>query len=577
MTKKDSEWRQAVVYQVYPWTFLEDSKRTPQKGVGSLQGITNKLAYIRDELGADVVWLNPIYPSPMKDAGYDITDYCDIHPDLGKLKDFDELVESAHKLNLKVMIDFVPNHTSDQHEWFQKSRRREEDFEDWYIWHPGKKDKDGKLVMGANGRPEVPNNWACVFSIPNKRRREAGEFPELKKSDWTPPVSAWQWDDERGEYYMRSFSVEQPDLNWSNPRVREEMKKVLRFWLDRGVDGFRLDAVNWIGKNMNFADEQVDEAYNENDYDNPYDQLMRFNSCGYPEALHRYVWEMCEVIRDERYEHRDLRMIMEAHMGESELRELNDIAPDVATTFNFGAMKLKWGALQRRIQLSYYYENLDKDSIGNQVNGNHDTSRIATRLGDDTARAVAVLNLFLPGMKFIYNGEELGLHDADIPHSRMRDHENGFRDAERTPIVWNDNEKNAGFSMADEKDLWLPVNQNDIGISLNHQIVDPLSSFNLYKKAIALTKKLTAAREGRYQSLSNDNSEVFAFERRHEEERLLVAVNFSDRLQHVDITTDFKNGKQIFSSIYVDQHLSDIDVTNGVQLEPNEAIVITAI
>lgn len=568
MANQDSAWRQAVIYQIYPWTFHEDTKRMPQKGVGSLRGIIEKIPYIREELGADAIWLSPIYTSPMMDGGYDISNYNDVHQDLGNLQDFKDLIQEAHEVGVKVMVDFVPNHTSDQHEWFAKSRKREKDFEDWYIWHPGKKDDQG------NRTP--PNNWASVFSMPNKRSRNEGNFPDLKEGDWTPPVSAWQWDDDRNEYYLRTFAKKQPDLNWSNPLVREAMKDVMRFWLDLGVDGFRIDAVNHLGKNMHFDNEEVNHAYNEEFYDNPYDQLLKENSCGYWGSLHGHVWEITEVLRDERYEDRDLRIVMEAHMGESDLRQLNDVAPDLAATFNFGAMRLNWGVAERKIHLDYYYQNLSEMGIANQVNGNHDEVRLATRCGDSIARTVAVMNFFLPGMRFVYNGEELGLHNAKVPHEKTRDHENGYRDGERTPFIWNVSEKNAGFSNAESDQLWLPVNEDDFGISLNSQKTDAKSSFSLYRTAIKLCRELTAIQSGKYESLQADNAEVFAFERRSDNEKVVVVVNFSSNVQRTRVATDFAGGKIILSSIDVDQEPRDVNLEDGVDLKPDETLVIVA-
>lgn len=559
-------WRQAVIYQIYPWTFYEDPKRKPQRGIGSLKGITQKLPYLREELGVDAIWLSPFYKSPMKDCGYDISSYVDIHPDLGDMDDFDKLIEKAHDLGLKIMIDFVANHTSDQHEWFQKSRKRQDGFDDWYIWHPGKKDEHGNRIP--------PNNWASVFSMPNKKARERGEFAELRPDEWTPPISAWQWDEERGEYYLHSFAKEQPDLNWSNPVVRQAMKDVMRFWLDKGVDGFRVDAINWMGKNMSLEDEQVNTAYSEEYYGNPYDQLLKANSCNYMNALHQYIWEMCEVLREEQYENRDLRMILEAHMGESELRELNAIAPDVSSTFNFGAMKLKWSAPERRLQLDYYYENLDARNIGNQVNGNHDETRLASRLGDEVARTAAVMNFFLPGMKFIYNGEELGLHNADVPLEKMRDHENGFRDGERTPMIWDDRQENAGFSSADADQLWLPINTNDLGNSLARQENDPKSSFSLYRAAIKLAKEIEAFRSGAYRSVPTNNIDVFAFERKSGDDEALVLVNFSPNMQYVSVAAKFSQGKSVLSSVDVTLNPQEVNLTEGLHLQPNEAMVV---
>lgn len=553
---------------MYPWTFYEHAGREPQRGHGSIRGIEERLPYL-ETLGVNAIWLSPFYPSPMIDGGYDIADFKDIHPDLGTLEEFDSLVRSAHRRHIKLMVDFIPNHSSDMHEWFQKSRRREEGYEDWYIWHPGQTDDRG------NRRP--PNNWASVFSMPQRQARARGEMPELRDDEWTPPLSAWQWDDLRGEYYLHSFAVEQPDLNWSNPYVREAMKDVMRFWLDRGVDGFRIDAVNHIGKNMDLPDEEVNTAYNEQWNDNPYDQIIRHHSCNYPKTLHEYVWEMTQVLKDEMYEHRDLRIILEAYMGESDLRDLDAIAPEVASTFNFGGLMAPWEAAGRKIQMDYYYERLLRDAVPNQVNGNHDKSRLATRLGDEPARAAAVMSLFLPGMRFIYNGEELGLVDAELPEDRLKD-PNGLRDPERTPIPWDDTLPNDGFSRASPKDLWLPVNCADSHKAVNRQEKDERSSLNLYRAAIRLSRELPAALSGRYRSLWTDNDQVMAYGREDSEsgDQLIVLINFNkEHSMEVRVPeSHFVIGEAVLSSRDVTQSVRRVDLRVGVELAPSEALVI---
>ena len=564
--KRKTQWKQSVVYQIYPWTFNEDKNRNPQKGNGSILGIAEKIPYLKDELGVDAIWLSPFYPSPMKDGGYDISGLTDVHPDLGTLDDFDEMMDTAHHHGIRVMVDFVPNHTSDQHEWFQKSRRREEGFEDWYIWHPGNTDDEG------NHTP--PNNWACVFSIPNRQARDHGEMPELQPHDWTPPISAWQWDDERGEYYMHSFAVEQPDLNWSNPYVREAMKDAMRFWIDRGVDGFRVDAVNHIGKNMSFPDEEINTAYDESWCENPYDQILRYNSADYPEALHKYVWEMGQVLKDEKYVGRDLRMVLEAYLGESQLRDLDAIAPAYASTFNFGRMLLNWHMHNHRIQLDYYYSRLNKNAVGNQVNGNHDKPRLATRIGDERARAAIVINLFLPGMTFIYNGEEFGLHDASIPHERIQD-PNGLRDPGRTPIAWDDSQSNGGFSNANPDDLWLPTNEADMHLSFARQKQDSRSSFSLYQAANRLHHEILVIQHGSYVSHHTDNDFVLAYGRSYDDNSVVVLANFSDNEQIAKVMdSSFVIGNAILSSVSVADDLRSVDLRAGVKLAPHEAIVI---
>ena len=565
MTSQKSAWRQAVVYQIYPWTFNEDSSRNPQKGIGSIRGIAEKLPYLKNDLGVDALWLSPFYPSPMVDGGYDISNFTDIHPDLGTMDDFDELVREAHHHGIRLMVDFIPNHSSDQHEWFQKSRRRE-GYDDWYIWHPGHVDD--------NGERHPPNNWACVFSIPQRRKRDNGEMPWLEPHEWTPPISAWQWDDVRQEYYLHSFAVEQPDLNWSNPFVREAMKDAMRFWLDKGVDGFRIDAVNHAGKNMELPDEQVNTAYNEEWNDNPYDQLLRYNSCNYPEALHSYVWEMGQVLKDERYANRDLRIVLEAYMGESELRDLDAVAPSVASTFNFGALHLAWDAMHRKIQIDYYYDRLQKTGVGNQVNGNHDKPRLASRVGDNIARTAAVMNLFLPGMRFVYNGEELGLHDAEIPADRLQD-PNGLRDPERTPMIWDDSLPNGGFSHADADALWLPANHADFDLAVNRQTQNPNSSPSLYRQALRICHESHVVQHGKYVQHHTDNGVVFAYGRDHEDDQIIVAVNFSDTAQEVKILdSSFVIGQLLLSSVDVCEELKRVDLRAGIDLQPYEAIVI---
>lgn len=566
MTSQKSRWRQAAVYQIYPWTFNEDKGRSPQRGHGSIKGIAEKIPYLRNDLGVDAIWLSPFYPSPMADGGYDISNFTDIHPELGTLEDFDELVKVAHEHDIRLMVDFIPNHSSNEHEWFEKSRRREDGFEDWYIWHPG--------IIGDDGERRVPNNWASVFSIPAKKARERGEMPWLQPHEWTPPISQWQWDDVRQEYYLHSFAVEQPDLNWSNPYVREAMKDAMRFWLDRGVDGFRVDAVNHIGKNMELPNEEVNTAYSEEWMENPYDQLMRHNSADYPEALHSYVWEMAQVLKDERYDDRDLRMVLEAYIGEAELRDLDAVAPGVASTFNFGRFYIDWSAMHHKIQIDYYYTRLQKTAVGNQVNGNHDKMRVATRLGEDFARTAAVMNLFLPGMTFVYNGEELNLRDGEIPPERMKD-PNGLRDPQRTPMIWDQNQPNGGFSNANPDNLWLPTNQQDMDRSAEIQKDQPKSTLSVYREALKLCHRLDAVQHGAYEPVHRDNDNVLVFRRHTDDDEVIVLVNFTRESQRVRLNeTDFIIAESVLSSNNVRESLGRVDIRAGITLEPTEALVI---
>ncbi len=559
-------WNQTVLYNIYPWSFKEDEGHKPQSGHGTIKGMIEKIPYLGD-LGITAVWVSPPYPGPLVDTGYDTTNITAIHPDLGTLKEFDEFINKCHDSGIRVMMDFIPNHTSTQHEWFQKSRDKETGFEDWYIWHPGKIDDKGNRVP--------PNNWASDFSQPNRKARDRGEMPWLKEEDWTPPISAWEWDDSRGEFYLHHFLKEQADLNWSKAEVREAMKQCMRFWLDRGADGFRMDAVNHMAKNMEFLDEEINTAYNEKEFDNPYDQLLRFNSSNNPEPLRFYVQEMCSVAREAKYEGRDVHLLLEAYMGESELRELNAVDPEYATAFNFGPFHMEWSALKRKVQLDYYYQNFNEKGVPNQIYGNHDNSRLATRFGDKNARAIAVLALFTPGMGIIYSSEELGMHDGAVPSEKMHDPAE-FRDPFRTPIVWNDALPNAGFSNASAEQLWLPINESDLGISATRQLNDAKSFYWLYKESIRLRRELPAIRDGRYVKINTDNEEIVAFGRTSGDEHAIILINFSPYIQHTNLLgNEFAAGRSVLSSIDVRKNIQEgLNLEEGVHLQPNEALVI---
>ena len=269
--------------------------------------------------------------------------------------------------------------------------------------------------------------------------------------------------------------------------------------------------------------------------------------------------------------------MLEAYIGEAQLRDLDAIAPDIASTFNFGRFYIDWSAEQHRIQMNYYYARLQQKAIGNQVNGNHDKTRVATRLGDDFARMAAVLNIFLPGMAFIYNGEELNLHDADISPERLQD-PNGMRDPGRTPMIWDANAPNYGFSDADPAELWLPTNEADKNLAVAMQQKDPQSTLSLFREAIRLCHELAVAQYGVYEPLHVDNGAVLAYSRRHEDESLVVLANFTDDEQEVRLLeTDFVIAESILSSRTVDRDLARVDVRAGVTLAPNEALVITPV
>lgn len=580
-------WDNGTIYQIYPSTFREDATRLP-RGRGSIRGITEKIEYLHEQLGVDALWISPFYASPLADGGYDISDATQVHPELGTMADFEELVTHIHEHGMKLMVDYIPNHTSDTHAWFQESCQSQGNpKKDWYIWSDGGRDEAGELILDESGKPQVPNNWASVFSLPQLEARRRGEFTELQPGDLTPPKSAWTWNDQRQQYYLHSFADFQPDLNWSNPHVREAMKNIMRFWLDKGVDGFRIDAVNYIGKNIKkdasghlvLPNEEYNTAYKEG-IDNPYDQLLRYNSCGHPDTFYRYIKEMIDVLYEEPYRTRDTRLIFEAYMEENDLRTIDSIDPTKASSFNFGALdRISWEGLPRKTQLDYYYSRLPLNGVANQVNGNHDKDRLATRLGGEAARAAGLYAIMLPGQMFIYNGEELGLtNNTQIKPSMIKD-PNGLRDPERTPILWDDSAINAGFSLADADDLYLPVNARDSGKSVVRQQHDARSSLSLYRHALEMKRELGA---GEYVPLTTYNVDghveynVVSYGRDSSHGEVTVVVNFTEQQKKVKLLDPARRiGHLALSSVDVakDKGLA-VDFFDGVELAPNEAIVV---
>lgn len=553
-----NSWEGTSVYQIYPHTFMEARPEDePHRGQGSLRGIIEKRDYLYD-LGIDAVWISPFYPSPMIDGGYDISDYTGVAPELGNLDDFANLVDAYHERNMKVMIDLVPNHTSDQHPWFVESRQsRNNPRSDWYIWHD----------PAPDGGP--PNNWSSVFSIPNLRARQDGTLI-VPEGENTPPVSAWQFDVQRQQYYLRDFAAEQPNLNWHNPEVREAIKQVMHTWIGRGIDGFRVDVANHLGKNPDFTDEVPNPAYREG-IDNPHDQHIFHNSLNYPATLYPYLQELIDVC--ESYPDKNLRLILECWMPKEDLVKIDHVAPLTASTFNFTRLTASWNAQTHQALLDEYHIALPPEAIPNQVRSNHDVPRVATRLGA-AARSAAVLDLTLPGMIFIYNGEEGGFTDTDVPIHRRRDNDLGERDGARTPMLWNSTE-NAGFSRADPDALWLPVDPDFKTKNLESQRHDPRSFFSLYRTLLHLRRHKEPLRHGNYHPVINDHPQIVSFARRHENDQAITLVNFSDR----EAAPNIYNTQQIMGRVI----LSSIDITadkvisteRPVPLRPYEAVIIS--
>jgi alpha-glucosidase len=537
----------AIVYQVYPRSFNDSNG----DGIGDIPGIIQKLDYLKD-LGVNAIWLSPFYPSPMADFGYDVADYCDVDPIFGKLSDMEKLLEEAHALKIKIIIDLVPNHTSDAHEWFQQSRQsREGPYSDWYIWH----DPEGH---DKAGNPIPPNNWIEVLT----------------------GGPAWEWVPARQQFYLHSFDVRQPDLNWSNTKVREAIKDAMRFWLDRGVDGFRVDAVHFIAKDPLFHDDPVNPHY-EAGRDWRYTALEHVNNHGWPHMF-AYLAEMAAVLKEPKYKDYDRFMITEAYPDspnhvEEYLSFYEGMDPQVAAPFNFEGLSVPWKAEPWREFLPSFLAALDAFSplcVASYAFGNHDQHRIVTRLGEAAARSAAVLLLTLPGMAFIYNGEEIGMKNGDIPPEMVQDPgaEGGSgRDPERTPMQWSAG-PSAGFSTAEM--TWLPVANNYESCNVETESTDPDSFLSLYRTLGKLRNQSNALRYGSFEIVETDDSKVLGYTRTADGERRTVFINFSREARSFTLKKGTTLGEFVLSS----SHKTKLKEARGttIHMQPHEAAVFTA-
>jgi alpha-glucosidase len=493
----------AIVYQIYPRSFMDSNG----DGIGDLPGIIDRLDYLKD-LGVQAIWLSPFYPSPMADFGYDISDYCAVDPVFGTMADFDRLLQEAKKRDLKIMVDLVPNHTSDDHAWFQESRKPgKNQYSDWYIWrdpHP----------ESEKGKPRPPNNW---------RDELAGD-------------SAWQWEPAKKQYYLHSFDRRQPDLNWTNQKVRDAIKDVMRFWLDKGVDGFRVDAVYWMAKDPMLRDDDPNPNYVHGDKLSH--ALHRTNSSGWP-PMYAYLAEMAKVLKEKRYCDKPRFMVTEAYpRGHNPIAAYMEfyegIDPEVAAPFNFEGLEMRWHAAGWNRFLRGFHLALDTHSplcVASYAFGNHDKRRVVTRLGEPAARSAALMELTLPGMAFIYYGEEIGMHDVHIPPSQIHDpqgrHNPSYsRDPARTPMQWSA-KRHAGFSTGPR--TWLPVASDYTKHNVEAERHDPHSFFSLYYRLTHLRAEFSALRYGRIQVLELGHPDVLGYVRSDAKQHCVVFINFSDK------------------------------------------------
>jgi alpha-glucosidase len=438
-------WRSGVIYEVYPRSFQD----TDGDGVGDLRGVADRLPYLA-RLGVDAVWLTPFYASPMRDFGYDITDHCAVDPSFGTLEDFDALVTAAHEHGIKVVLDFVPNHTSDLHPWFLESRSsRASPKRDWYLWRDG----------------NPPNNWVAVFGGP-----------------------AWEWDEATGQSYYHAYLPEQPDLNWRNPEVREAMLAVLRFWKARGADGFRVDAMRQVLKDGSLRDNPPAPGY-----EGPADR--------YASLVPEFTTDLDEV--------QEVVAAIRAEIGEAHLFMAEVTAPierlvryygtageGAHLPFNFHLLWVDWRPEAIADLVERYEAALPDGAWPNWVLGNHDQPRVASRVGAGQARAAAMLLLTLRGTPTLYYGDELGLVDVDVPPARVVDPDG--RDPQRSPMPWTGS-PGRGFC-ADGVEPWLPF--GDPALNVAEQESDPRSMLALHRRLLALRRSSADLLEGAYETVA---------------------------------------------------------------------------
>ena len=486
-------WQRGVIYQVYPRSFMDSDG----DDVGDLAGIRSKLDYLQ-WLGVDAIWISPIYPSPMADFGYDISNYTDIDPIFGTLDDFDALLADAHGRGLKVLLDYVPNHTSDQHPWFLASRSsRGSAKRDWYIWHDPK----------PGGGP--PTNWLANFG-----------------------GGAWEWDEKTGQYYYHAFLKEQPDLNWRNPEVQDAMLKVLRFWLDRGVDGFRVDVMHHLVKDTAFRDNPPNPDWRPGL--SPYRELLTTYTADLPE-----VQEIVAQLRSVVEEYDDRMLVGEIYLPVERLMAYYGASGKGAhLPFNFQLIGLPWNAREIAAAVERYEALLPSYAWPNWVLGNHDKSRIATRVGPAQARVAAMLLLTLRGTPTMYYGDEIGMYDVPIPVQQVQDpfekNVPGLglgRDPERTPMQWS-NDEQAGFTTGKP---WLPIAGDHPTINVVLERDSPTSILTLYRRLIELRRAEPALSVGEFAPLPGDD-DLMAYVRKTDERRLLVVLNLSAKPQSFSIS-----------------------------------------
>lgn len=487
-----SWWQRSVIYQIYPRSFADSNG----DGIGDLRGIITRLGYFR-WLGIDAIWISPIYPSPMADFGYDVSDYMNIHPMFGTLEDFDELLAAAHGQGIHVILDLVPNHTSDEHPWFIESRSsRDNPKRDWYIWRS----------PAPDGSP--PNNWLSTFG-----------------------GSAWELDARTSQFYYHAYLKQQPDLNWRHPEVQAAMHQVMRFWLDRGVDGFRIDVIWHLIKDDQFRSNPPNPVFRPGEW--PYRQLLATYSTDRPE-VHDIIGGMRRVLD----EYGERVMIGEIYLPiERLVTYYGAEGRGCHLPFNFQLMDVPWEARAIGATIDAYEAALPANGWPNWVLGNHDKARVATRIGGAHTRIAAMLLFTLRGTPTVYYGDELGMANVPISFEQVKDpwekNVPGFdvgRDPARTPMPWDDSFQ-AGFTTADP---WLPLSPDAASINVAAQRQNPASIVNLYRRLLTLRRAEASLLLGAYRP-GMRTDQVLLYSREWGARHLVVVLNFSDDNQRITV------------------------------------------
>lgn len=520
MAKSESDaapwWRGAVIYQIYPRSFLDSDG----DGIGDLAGITSKLDYVAS-LGVDAIWLSPFFASPMKDFGYDVSDYRAVDPIFGTVEEFDRLVARAHELDLRVIIDQVYAHTSDAHAWFQESRSdRLNDKSDWYVWSDPKPD----------GTP--PNNWLAVFYGP-----------------------CWTWDGRRGQYYLHNFLPSQPNLNVHNPEVQEALFDTARFWLKRGVDGFRLDAINFAMHDRSLADNPP-VAVTKAVFNRPFDFQHHLHNQSQPELV-PFIEKLAKVL----HEFGADRFTVAEVGGEQALSEMKlytEGQTRLNTSYSFDFLYAPQLSPTLVLNVLSKWPGGNGEGWPSWAFSNHDAPRVVTRWGGQQANAscakmLLTLLMCLRGNVFLYQGEELGLTQADIPFERLRDPEaianwplTLGRDGARTPLPWESKSPHAGFSTAEP---WLPIPPDHIAAAVTEQDGQADSVLTIARELIALRRSSLLLRTGSFQPVELPPP-LLAFDRVGEAGRLRCIFNLTDKIQDCDLLS---SGELLFACGQVDQ------------------------